>query len=140
MPWWRISVTSSMRNWAIRFFSRSGRPGVAPQAWHVGGETEDLLASVVVQFLRVGRRLLRVARVSLGEGAQFVVPVGFEGIGHQAMLGIDPPIPSLREVRLVAGVLELLAAQAVHLLGPGAELVLDRQGQLEAERRHRLDE
>ena len=33
------------------------------------------------------------------------------------MIGIDPPIPSLREFRLVPGVLDLLAAQAACFSG-----------------------
>ena len=62
--------------------------------------------------------------LGVGEGPKPSVPVGLQGVGHEAIVGIDAPVSALGECRLVPRPLELLAAQAVDLVGPVHALFL----------------
>ena len=116
------------------------RMGIVPQAGEVGGEADDLLAPLLVEPCSVGCRLAFVVLLGLGQGPELGVPVGLQGVGHEAVVGIDPAVAALGELGLVACRLEFLATQAIHFFAPGPELVAHREGDLEAQGRHDLDE
>ena len=69
-----------------------------------------------------------------GQGAQGFVPVGFEVVGDQAVVGVDGHVAAARRFGGVAGPLDVLAAQRVGLVGAALELGLDGEGDLEGER------
>lgn len=60
----------------------------------------------------------------LRERTQLSVPIGFERIRHQAILGIDPQIAPLRQFRLITSPFHLLAPQAVSFLQARLQLFL----------------
>ena len=76
----------------------------------------------------------------VGEGPELVVPVGLERIGDQAVGGIDMPIALARELGLVLGPVDLEAAQAIGLVEPCLDLLLDGEGDVEGQRGHGGDE
>jgi hypothetical protein len=66
----------------------------------------------------IGVTLVLVVVLCLGEGAECVVPVGFEGIGDQPVGGIDVQIPLTRQVGRVLNALDLEAAEPIGILAP----------------------
>ena len=66
--------------------------------------------------------------------AQGVVPVGFEGVGDEPVVGVDGEVAAAGEVGVVAGAFDVGAAQLVGFVGAGFELGLDGEGDLERER------
>ncbi|MCK7529050.1 MAG: hypothetical protein MZV64_71590 [Ignavibacteriales bacterium] len=70
------------------------------------------------------------ALVLLGrlQGAQLIVPIGLQGIGHQAMVGIDPQIAPPGQLGLVTRPLHLVVAQRIGFIPASLKLLLDCQG------------
>ena len=66
--------------------------------------------------------------------AQRVVPVGLEGVGDEPVVGVDGEVAAAGELGVVAGPLDVGAAQLVGFLGAGFELGLDAERDLEGER------
>jgi hypothetical protein len=71
---------------------------------------------------------------------QFVVPVSLEGIGYQAVRGVDVKVASLSEIGLIAGTLNLLLAQMLHLIQSGLNLLLDPERDFQRQGSDRVDE
>jgi len=69
------------------------------------------------------------------QGAELVVPVGFEGVGDQPIIRIDQHKAIAGQQGLVTRPFHLLAAKRVRLFQSGQQFGLHGQGQLE---RHRL--
>jgi hypothetical protein len=69
-----------------------------------------------VQQCAIGLRLLLVLLLRRGEGAQAVVPIGFQCIGDQTILGIDLHKALLRQIGFIAGSLNALLTQAICFL------------------------
>ena len=65
------------------------------------------------------------------QGAQRVVPVGFEAVGDEPVVGVDGQVAATGQVGAVAGAFDVLAAQCVGFGGAGVELGLHGQGDLE---------
>src|SRR5882762_3638496 len=76
----------------------------------------------------------------LGDLLQRAIPVGFQFVGDEAIRGIDLQVPAAGEIRLVACALDGAAMQPVGLVEPRLELLLDRQGDLQGQRRDGLEE
>ena len=113
-----------MRSRAIRLRSRAGVSGSRHRRGKSVAKARTLLALVLVEE-RVSGALAFVVLLGGGERPQLVVPLGLERGGDQAVVGIDPEVTALGQIGLVAGALDLLAAQPVGFLGPGCKLVLD---------------
>jgi hypothetical protein len=81
-----------------------------------------------------------VDRLRLGDLLQGAIPVGFQFVGDEAIGGIDLQIPAAGEIRVVARALDGAAMQSVGLVEPRLELLLDRQRDLQGQRRDGLEE
>lgn len=82
--------------------------GVLPQAGEVGGEDAGALLRCELRFVFLG--FLFVIFLGGGECAQFGVPVGFELVGFEPVVGIDAHEAGAREVGFVACALDLVGA------------------------------
>ena len=82
-----------------------------------------------------GRGGLAVVFVLGGlQRAQRLVPVGFEGVGDESVVRVDGEIPPAGEFGMLAGTVDVGAAQLVGFGGAGFELCLDGERDLERER------
>jgi hypothetical protein len=68
------------------------------------------------------------------QGAQRVVPIGFEAVGDEPVVGVDGQVAAAGEVGAVASAFDGLPAQRVGLGGAGFQFGLHGQGDLERER------
>ena len=73
----------------------------------------------------------RPGRLQLAEG---VVPVGFEAVGDEPVVGVDGEVAAAGQVGVVAGAFDVAAAQRVGFVGAGFEFGLHGEGDLEGER------
>src|SRR5215469_5746674 len=71
---------------------------------------------------------------------QFVIPVGLQGIGYQAVCRIDVQVASLSQIGLIPSTLHLLFTQKVHLIQPGLDLLLDLECNFQRQGGDYLDE
>ena len=65
------------------------------------------------------------------QGAQRVVPVGFEAVGDEPVVRVDGQVAAAGQVGAVAGAFDVPAAQCVGFGGAGVEFGLHGQGDLE---------
>ena len=84
--------------------------------------------------------LLLILLLSGVQGPQFVIPVGLERIGDQAVGRVDVQVASLREIGLIPSTLHLLLAQMVHLLPSGLNLLLDLERDFQREGSDRVEQ
>jgi hypothetical protein len=95
-----------------------GVAGSFHRAGKIAGQGEDAgLLLLVERDVGVARAGVVVA--GLGEFAQAGVPVGFQGVGHQPVGGVDGQVPALRGVGGVLGALHVGGADGVGLAGVG---------------------
>ena len=66
--------------------------------------------------------------------------MGFQGIGDEPIRRIDLQVPATGEIRLVARTLDGAAMQLIGLVVPRLERLLDRQGDLQGQRRDGLEQ
>ena len=92
----------------------------------------------LVQDGTIGLTLLLILLLGLGQRPQLVVPVRFESIRNQPILGIDLKKSLPSQVCLVAGTLDMLPAQVIRFVQTLLQLLLDRQGNLQGQRRERF--
>ena len=57
--------------------------------------------------------------------AQGVVPVGFEGVGHQPVVGVDGQVATAGGVGAVTGPFDMAFSQGVGFVSAGFEFGLD---------------
>ena len=117
---------------AFAFPLRGGR--VRPQRGEVAGQRPD--AGLVLVGERDGGGSGGFLVVVLGglHGAQRVVPVGFQAVGDQPVVGVDGEVAAAGEVGAVAGPFDVVAAQLVGVVGAGLEFGLHGERDLERER------
>jgi hypothetical protein len=109
-----------------------GGVGVGPQGGEVGGEGTDAGLVLVAEGSGGGGVALVVVLGGL-ELAQGVVPVGFEAVGHEPVVGIDGQVAAAGEFGAVAGPFDVAAPQGVGFVGAGFEFGLDGERHLERE-------
>jgi hypothetical protein len=110
-----------------------GGGGVGPQSREVGGQGADLGLLLVVEG-GVGLHGPVVGVLGVAELAQRVVPVGFEAVSDEPVVGIDRQVAAPGGLGAVAGPFDVGGTEPVGLGGAAGELVLDAQGDLERER------
>jgi len=129
-----------MSNRSMRFsFALRGRR-VAPEAGEVDGQGQDLRSFVLIEEQALGLVLAVVLLLGGTQGAQFCVPVGFQGISDEPVVGVDAQVAALGQLCLVASAFDLLPAQTVGFLGASLELFLDGERHLQGQRTDRLDQ
>ena len=120
--------------------ARFRRMNLFPEFREVGRQRQDPAPALLVQYGAIGLALSLILLLGLGQRTQPLVPIRFQGVGHQAILGIDLHEPLPGQVGLVAGTLDVLSPQAIRLVQPLLQLVLDRQGDLQGQGREHLQE
>jgi hypothetical protein len=68
--------------------------------------------------------------------AELLIPFAFEGVGDEAIVGVDQHEAALSEIRLDLGPFDRATAQPVCFLMPGFDLPADLERQLDGSRRH----
>ena len=68
------------------------------------------------------------------------IPFCFEGVGDEPVVRIDLHVASPGKFSVIAGSLDVLAAQGVGLGGAFLQFALNREGDLQSHRRHQLDQ
>ena len=68
------------------------------------------------------------------QGAERLVPVGFEVVGDEPVVGVDGEVAAAGELGAVTGPFNMAAAQRVRCVGACFELGLDGEGDFERER------
>lgn len=107
--------------------------GIGPQAVDVGGQGAQPVADGCLEQggLALGAF---VGVLGLGDLAQGAVPVGFQGVGDQAVVGVDGEVAAPGEVGVVLGPFHVAGPELVGLGGAGGELVGDFQGGVDGQR------
>ena len=72
--------------------------------------------------------------------AERVVPVAFERVGDEPVVGVDGEVAAAGELGVVAGSVDVGAAELVSFAGAGFELGLDGERDLERERGDRPEQ
>ena len=135
-----FSVTSSISSRAMRLRSRCGVMGSDQSLGKSAAScTDPGLALVGERGVRGGGRVFVLVLGGL-ERSEFVVPVGLEGVGHEAVVRVDREIAAAGELGVVAGELDVTGAQFVCFAGACFELGLDGQRDLQGERGDGLEQ
>src|SRR6266568_9521073 len=122
---------------ALALALRGGRVG--PQGGEVGGQRAD--AGLVGLGERGGGRGGVVVVVLGGlQGAQRLVPVGFQGSGDQPVAGVDGEVAAAGQVGAVPGAFDVAGSHGAGFGGAGPDLGLDGEGDLEGQRGEGLEQ
>lgn len=78
--------------------------------------------------------------MGVAELTEGVVPVGFEVVGHEAVVGVDGEVAAAGQLGPVPGALDVAAAQGVGLVGSCFELGLDGERDFQGQRRDGVEE
>ena len=111
----RFRVTSSISSRAIRLRSRAGvagsdqRAGKSAASWRI-----RVLCCSVELRVRGGGVAVVVVLGGL-ERAELVVPVGFEGVGDEPVVGVDGEVAAARELGVMPGALDMTCCGAGRL-------------------------
>src|SRR5207248_4707380 len=103
------------------------RCGVTPESGEVPSEAAHPGDLLIAQFLLASSRLSIVVLLGGGDASEPLVPLRLQGIGNEAVRGIDRHVATPGQIGLVACPLHMLASKAIGLLRPVVELLLDRQ-------------
>ena len=113
---------------------------VGPQFREVGGELADLGFARFGEVGVSGGGLAVVFVLGGLQRAQRVVPVGFEGVGDEPVVGVDGEVSATGELGVVAGSVDVGAAELIGLGGAAFELGLDGERDVERERSDGLEQ
>ena len=105
---------------------------VGPQGGEVGGEAADAGLVLVAERGGCGGGPLVVVLGGL-QLAQSVVPVGFEAVGHEPVVGVHGQVAAAGELGAVAGAFDVAAPQGIGFLGAGFEFGLHGERDFEGE-------
>ena len=136
----RVTVTSVSSSRAMRLRSRAGVAG----SFQIAGRSVTscwirvFWASVSCPALFAAGVVVCV--LGLAQGAKRGVPVGFEGVGDEAVGGIDGEVAAAGQVGVVAGALDVRGAQGVGLVRPVLQFGADGEGGLDGQRGEGVDE
>ena len=111
----RVTVTSSIKNRIMRFRSRGWCLRIAPQPREIGGQCQHASPLLVGQRRSIRGVLAFAALLCVVEGAQLRIPVRFEPVGHEAVVGVDVHEPLTCEVGFVLRTLHLHRPQPTRL-------------------------
>jgi hypothetical protein len=104
---------------------------IGPESGKVGGQGADALLVLIVEDGPSGGGGPLVVSVGLLQGAQGIVPVGFEAVGDEAVVGVDGEVAAAGEVGAVSGPLHVRLAQRVGFVGAGFDFGLDGERDVE---------
>jgi hypothetical protein len=103
---------------------------VRPDCGEVGGERADLGLVLVAEGRRgLGRPVAVVLCVA--ELAEGVVPVGFESVGDEAVVGVDAEIAAAGDIGVVSGSFHVGVAETAGFVRSGFDFGLDAEGDFE---------
>ncbi|SAK70591.1 hypothetical protein AWB82_04252 [Caballeronia glebae] len=96
-------------------FLTVGCLGIVPQAREVLCERHDALALLLIELDAPGLALLLIALLGSSKRSQCLVPLGFQRIGYETVVGIDTHVTTTGELDLITCPLDLLPSQPVEL-------------------------
>jgi len=97
---------------------------VGPEGREICCQRTDSVLQIVAEDGRGGSAGAFVVLAGGVQGAERVVPVGFEAVGDQPVVGVDGQIAATCQVGAVAGAFDVSAAQCVGFGGAGVEFGL----------------
>ncbi len=103
------------------------------------GETENTSASLGAECRSLLLASAFIFVGGLGMKTQLFVPIRLEGIGDEAVVGIDFHITPTRQLGFVSHPLDMLTACRVGLRGARLELALNLQSDRQCHRCHQFD-
>ena len=92
------------------------RGGIPPEAGDIVRQCQNAGPLFVVEARTVGVVLLSIAFLRFIQEAQFVIPVRFQRVGDQSIVGIDPHESVTREIDVVLRPVDGLATKGVGLV------------------------
>jgi len=103
---------------------------IIPDTWEVRRQGEQLLASLSVNQQTLLLRLLIVLFPGLGQDTQLIIPLCFQAIGNQTIIGIDLHIAPASEFSLVLCSLNVLVPQRLGFANPCLNFLLNGESDL----------
>ena len=113
---------------------------VAPNPGKLLGEFQDVAAHLRVERNRLVRASSFMILDGVGMEPELLIPLGFERVGDETIIGVDLHVAPPREFSLVTRPLDMLTAQSIGLGGARLEFALDREADLQGHGRHQLDQ
>jgi hypothetical protein len=121
-------------------FSFAVRRGwIISELFEVYGHQQQPLTNSIVQDELVLLSCVLSLLSRLNQRTQFLVPFCLEGVGNQAIAGIDQHESALRQIGFELRTLDCAAARPISILLPTFDLSPDLERQLDSGRRHPLD-
>jgi transposase len=112
---------------------------ILPEPRQLLGKVENASASLRTESFGLLFAAALVLFRRIGVPAQFVVPIRFERICDEAVIGIDLHVSPPRKLGLVAHSFDMLAPRGICLASPRLKLALDFQSDSQRHRRCHLD-
>ena len=86
---------------------------VGPEGWEICCQRTDSVLQFVAEDGRGGSAGALVVLAGGVQGAERVVPVGFQAVGDQPVVGVDGQVAATGQVGAVAGAFDVSAAQCI---------------------------
>ena len=113
---------------------------IVPHARKIMSEREDAFTRLFAEQSLVGLVLTVLLLCKSLQMAQGLIPLGFERIGHQSVIGIAFEKSPAFEFGLVAGAFDVLLTKCIGLLDTSGDLLLDGEGHLDRRRCHGFEQ
>ena len=113
---------------------------VVPNPRKLLGEIQDAAPHLSVERSRFVWAASFIILDDVGMKTQLFVPLSFERVGDETVIGVDLHVASPREFGIIAHPLDMLAAQGIGLGGARLEFALNREADLQGHRRHQLEQ
>jgi hypothetical protein len=94
------------------------RLSIAPEPGEVGGQGQNASAFFLAEQAAISLALAFVLLLILRQRAEFLVSIGLQGIGHQAVRRVHMPVTALGQLSFIVNALHLGAAEAIRFLRP----------------------
>jgi hypothetical protein len=113
---------------------------VVPNPGELLSQLQDMAAHLSIERGRFFLSAPSIILHDVGMQPKLLIPICLEGVGDEPVVRIDLHKASPRKLSVIAGSLDMLAAQGVGLGGAFLQFALNREGDLQSHRRHQLDQ
>jgi hypothetical protein len=103
---------------------------IIPYSREVGGQRQELLASLGIDPQSLLLCLLLVLFLRLGQGTELVIPLRFQAIGNETIIGVDLHVATASEFSLVLCPHYVTPPQRVGFGNPCLNFLLNGEGNL----------
>src|SRR5215510_4713699 len=104
---------------------------VSPELWKMSSQGKNRLTLLIIDYLAVLLTLMIIFLLSRRQQPQFFIPVGFQRISNQSVIGIDPEVTASGQFRFITRTLNLLSPEIVGFIQTRLKFLLNRQGHFE---------